>query len=69
VSYIDGFVIPVKTADKAAFIDHAQRIDKFFLDYGALRVVEGWGNDVPTGKLTDFPRAVALEEGETVAFS
>ena len=24
---------------------------------------------MPTGKLTDFARAVALEEGETVAFS
>ncbi len=69
MSYIDGFVIPVKTADKAAFVDHARRIDKFFIDHGAIRVVEGWGDDVPKGKLTDFPRAVGLEEGETVAFS
>jgi uncharacterized protein YbaA (DUF1428 family) len=69
MSYIDGFVIPVKTADKQAFVDHARRIDKFFIDYGALRVVECWGDDVPTGKLTDFARAVALEEGETTVFS
>lgn len=69
MSYIDGFVIPVKTADKQAFIDHAQRIDKFFIDYGALRVVEAWGDDVPAGKLTDFARAVQATDDETVAFS
>ncbi len=69
MSYIDGFVIPVKTADKQAFIDHAKRIDRFFMDQGALRVVEGWGDDVPAGKVTDFARSVQATADETVAFS
>ena len=69
MAYIDGFVIPVKTADKQAFIEHAQRIDKFFIEYGALRVVEGWGDDVPDGKVTDFRRSVQGAADETVAFS
>ena len=40
MSYIDGFVIAVPTADKQAFIDHAERMDKIFIEYGATQVVE-----------------------------
>ena len=38
-----------------------------FREYGALSVTECWGEDVPDGKLTDFKRAVALQDGESVA--
>ena len=69
MSYIDGFVIAVPTANKQAFIDHARRLDAVFLEYGATRVVETWGDDVPDGKVTDFRRAVQATGEETVAFS
>ena len=69
MAYIDGFVIPVKTADKQAFLDHALRIDKVFIEHGALRVVEAWGDDVPAGKITDFMRAVQATDDETVVFA
>ena len=69
MSYIDGFVIPVKTSDKQAFFDHARRVDKFFIEYGALRIVECWGDDVPAGSVTDFARSVQATDEETVVFS
>jgi len=67
--YIDGFVAPVPNGKRDEFINHARTIDAYFLEFGALRVVEGWGDDVPAGTTTDFHRAVALQTGETVIFS
>ena len=67
--YIDGFVIAVPTANRQAFIEHARSFDPLFLEFGATRVIEGWGDDVPAGKLTDFARAVQAGPEETVVFS
>ncbi|MCM2336439.1 MAG: DUF1428 domain-containing protein [Pseudomonas sp.] len=67
--YIDGFVIAVPTANKQKFIDHAREFDPVFLEYGATRVLECWGDDVPDGTQTDFRRAVQATADETVVFS
>jgi uncharacterized protein YbaA (DUF1428 family) len=69
MSYIDGFVIAVPTANRQKFIEHARQLDPIFIELGAIRVIEGWGDDVPDGKLTDFRRAVQATPEETVAFS
>ena len=69
MSYIDGFVLAVPTANKQKFIDHAHAGDSVFVEYGASRVLECWGDDVPDGKQTDFRRAVQAKDDETVVFS
>ena len=69
MSYIDGFVIAVPTANKQKFIDHARQFDPIFIELGAIRVIEGWGDDVPEGKVTSFPMAVQRKDDETVVFS
>ena len=43
------------------------RSTSHFRAQGATAVTECWGEDVPDGKVTDFKRAVALQDGETVA--
>lgn len=67
--YIDGFVIPVPSENRQAFIDHAAHADSLFIEMGAIRVVECWGDDVPEGKQTDFRRAVDADAQEVVVFS
>jgi uncharacterized protein YbaA (DUF1428 family) len=67
--YVDGFVIAVPTANKEKFIQHAKKGDAVFMELGATRILECWGDDVPTGKVTDFRRAVNATEAETVVFS
>ena len=69
MSYVDGFVFAVPNANKQAFIDYANKFDTLFMEFGATRVVECWGDDVPDGKQTDFKRAVQCKDDETVAFS
>jgi uncharacterized protein YbaA (DUF1428 family) len=69
MSYIDGFVIACPEDKKQAFIDHARLGDSVFMDLGATRIVECWGDDVPDGKTTDFRMAVKAEPGEVVLFS
>ena len=69
MAYIDGFVIPVAPGRKEAYRALAEQAGKIFIEHGAQRVVECWGDDVPHGKVTDFHRAVAAEEGEGLIFS
>ena len=68
-SYIDGFVAPVPEGKLDAYRELAEKSAKLFLEHGALRDVEGIGDDVPRGEVTDFYRAVKSKDGETLFFS
>ncbi|MGB3337288.1 MAG: DUF1428 domain-containing protein [Devosia sp.] len=67
--YIDGFVAAVPTANKQAYIDHAREAGALFKQWGATRIVETWGDDVPAGEQTDFMRAVQAKPDESIVFS
>ncbi|MDZ4740261.1 MAG: DUF1428 domain-containing protein [Alphaproteobacteria bacterium] len=69
MSYIDGFVLAVPKNNKQAYLEHARKGLPLFKEFGATRMVECWGDDVPDGKVTDFRRAVKAEDGEAVIFS
>ena len=69
MTYVDGFVAAVPTANREKFRKHAADAAPVFKEHGALKVVECWGDDVPDGKVTSFPMAVKCEPGETVVFS
>ena len=47
MSYIDGFVAAVPTANKEAYREYAQLMGQVFKEYGALEVIDCWGDDVP----------------------
>lgn len=69
MSYVDGFVIPVPKSKKGEYLEMAAAFAPIFKEFGALRVVECWGDDIPKGKQTDFFMSVRAEETETVVFS
>jgi uncharacterized protein YbaA (DUF1428 family) len=67
--YINGFIVPVPDDKKAAYREMNERHTAIFREYGAVRVVQAWGDDVQEGKVTDFRRAVKAEPNETVVFA
>ncbi len=69
MTYVDGFVAAVPTANKEAYLKHAADMAKIMKEFGVLKSVECWGSDVPDGKLTSFPMAVKKESDETVVFA
>lgn len=69
MTYVQGFVAAVPAANKEAYIKHATEAVPLFKEFGATRMVETWGDDVPDGKVTDFRRAVKAKEDEVVLFS
>lgn len=69
MSYIDGFVAAVPTANKEAYRAFVTKASVVFKAHGVLKIMECWGDDVPDGKLTSFPMAVKCQADETVVFS
>ena len=69
MSYVQGFVVAVPTARREEYRAHAREAAKLFAELGATRLVECWGDRVPDGEVTDFRRAVAAREDETVVYS
>jgi uncharacterized protein YbaA (DUF1428 family) len=69
MGYIEGFVTAVPAANKEVYRQHAAEAAPMFKAFGATRVVEAWGDDVPDGKLNDLKSAVKAKPEEVVVFS
>ena len=59
----------VPKANKEEFIQAAKIAAAILKENGALEVVDCWGDDIPTGKLTSMPQAVQAKPDEEIVFS
>ena len=69
MSYVNGFVAAVPTANREAYRLHPEEAAGLFREHGGLSVVECWGDDVPDGEVTSFPdlqeQRIAIKVGLT----
>ena len=64
--YVELFVVPVPKKNIEAYRKQAELFVKVWREHGALSCTEVEAEDAPIGKVTSFPRSVALEADETV---
>ena len=69
MTYVEGFVVAVPTANEEEYRRQAAEAEPIFKELGVTRMVEAWGDDVPDGKVTDFRMAVQAKADESVVFS
>lgn len=69
MTYYTGSICAVPSANRQKYIDHARAAWSLFESYGAARMVETWGVDVPKGADTDFYGAVDAKPDESIVFS
>ena len=67
--YVAGFVIPVPADKMEAYRKWAENGAALFREYGCIEIVEAWEDNVPSGKQTDFRRAVDAKPGEKIVFT
>src|SRR3546814_2455165 len=65
MTYVEGFVLAVPTAQKEEYRKHAADAAALVKEFGVRRHVEAWGDEVPAGKLNDFRTAVQAKEGRS----
>ena len=69
MAYVDGFILAILKDRLDAYKDMARLGGTVWMEHGALSYVECFGDDVPYGQLTSFPRAVQATDDEVVVFS
>jgi uncharacterized protein YbaA (DUF1428 family) len=69
MSYVDGFLVPVRKNKVATYRRMAAKAGKIWREHGALEFRECIADDVKWGKRTSFPRSVKQKTGETVFLS
>lgn len=68
MTYVDGFVLPIKKRNVPAYRRLARKAAKIWREHGALEYHECVGDDM-SSPMVAFPKLVATRPGETVVFS
>lgn len=69
MTYYTGSIAAVPNTNKQSYIKYARAGWPLFKKYGATRMVESWGVDVPKGKVNDLYGAVNAKDDEAVVYS
>ncbi len=69
MTYIDGFILPIKDENLASYTPMAETFARKAKALGALGSLEAIGDGLEHGHTTDFYKAVQAENGENVIFS
>ena len=69
MSYVDGFVIPIKKKNIPAYKRMAKLGCKVWMEHGALDYYECIGDDLKVAWGWTFPRMCKLKAGETAIFA
>jgi uncharacterized protein YbaA (DUF1428 family) len=69
MGYVDGSLVAVPAGNKDAYRDMVAKQAALLKEYGATRVVDAWGDNVPDGKVTDFKGAVKATSDEKVVYA
>jgi len=68
-NYIDAILIPVPRANLEAYKRVSEEWGKAHLRHGALYYSDSISDDAQPGKVTSFPQAVQLKDGEVIALA
>jgi len=70
MGYVDGWLLAIPAGNKDAYSVWGAKVSTVLKEeYGAVRIVDAWEDDVPEGKLTDYKRAVKAADGEQVIYA
>ncbi len=69
MTYIDGFILPIRDDVLAEYTPMAEMFSTKAKALGAIGSLEAIGDGLEHGHTTDFFKAVKAEEGENVIFS
>jgi uncharacterized protein YbaA (DUF1428 family) len=69
MTYVDGFLLPVKKKDLKAYAKMSKVGSRVWKDHGALAYMECMGDDLKPPMGMPFPKLVKPKKGETVVFS
>lgn len=67
--YVDGFLLPVPTANLKAYKKMSEKARKIWIEHGALNYIESMGDDMNIEGMTGFGDYIKPKDDETIVFA